>query len=134
MLFYFNHLQNQKIMEMNFEEMLDRITKFIKSEAKTETIIGDPFSLGEYSCIPVIRVGMGFGSGGGAGDAPKQGHGEGGGVGAGMGIEPIGFLVAKGDQISFIGTKQNKGLAAAFEKVPSLIEKYLDTQKEKAIA
>lgn len=115
---------------MNFEEMLDRITKFIKSEAKTETVIGEPFQLGEFSCIPVIRVGMGFGTGGGEGDAPKTGHGAGGGAGAGIGIDPIGFLVAHGEQISFISAKTNKGLAAAFEKVPDLIAKYMDTKKE----
>lgn len=114
---------------MNFEEMLDRITKFIKAEAKTETIVGEAFQLGDFSCIPVIRVGMGFGTGGGEGDAPKTGHGSGGGAGAGIGIDPIGFLVARGDQISFIGTKTNKGLAAAFEKVPDLISKFIDTKK-----
>jgi uncharacterized spore protein YtfJ len=118
------------IMEMNFEEMIDRITKFIKSEAKTETVIGQAFQLGDFSCIPVIRVGMGFGTGGGEGDAPKTGHGAGGGAGAGMGIDPIGFLVAHGEQISFVSTKTNKGLAAAFEKVPDLISKFLDTRKE----
>ncbi len=116
-------------MQMNFEEMLDRITKFIKSEAKTETVVGEAFELGEFSCIPVIRVGLGFGTGGGEGDAPKEGHGFGGGAGAGMGIEPIGFLVSRGEQISFISTKTNKGLAAAFEKVPDLLSKFLDNQK-----
>jgi uncharacterized spore protein YtfJ len=117
-------------MEMNYEDMIDRITKFIKSEAKTETVVGEPFQLGEFSCIPVIRVGMGFGTGGGEGDAPKTGHGAGAGAGAGMGIDPIGFLVSHGDQISFISTKTNKGLAAAFEKVPDLISKFLDSKKE----
>ncbi len=115
-------------MQMNFEEMLDRITKFIKAEAKTETIIGDAFQLGEFSCIPVIKVGMGFGTGGGEGDAPKTGHGFGGGAGAGMGIEPIGFLVSRGEEISFIATKTNKGLAAAFEKVPDLMSKFIDSR------
>ncbi len=116
-------------MQMNFEEMLDRITKFIKSEAKTDTIIGEAFQLGEFSCIPVIRVGMGFGTGGGEGEDPKSGHGFGGGAGAGMGIDPIGFLVSRGEQISFVSTKTNKGLAAAFEKVPDLLSKFLDTRK-----
>lgn len=117
-------------MEIQFQEMIKQITSFMKTEAKTETVVGEAFQLGEFSCIPVIRVGMGFGTGGGEGDAPKQGHGEGVGLGAGMGIDPIGFLVSKDDQISFISTKQNKGLAAAFEKVPHLIEKYMDNQNK----
>lgn len=117
---------------MSFEALLDRVTQFIQAEAKTETVIGDPFQLGEFSCIPVIRLGMGFGTGGGEGEAPKQGHGEGGGAGAGMGIEPIGFLVARGDDISFVSTKTNKGLAAAFEKVPELLAAFLDERKKVA--
>lgn len=123
-------------MNVQFESLLDKITSFMKSEAKTETVIGKPFQLGNFSCIPVIRVGMGFGTGGGEGDAPKTGHGEGAGAGGGMGIEPIGFLASNGDQIQFIATRINRGIAAAFEKVPELIEKYMEAtaKKEKAPA
>ncbi len=115
-------------MQMNFDDMLQKVTDFLKNEVKTETVVGESFQLGEFTCIPVIRAGMGFGSGGGEGEAPKQGHGEGGGTAAGLGIEPIGFLVSRGDQISFISTKTNSGLAAAFEKVPDLLSKYLDNR------
>jgi uncharacterized spore protein YtfJ len=116
-------------MEVHFENLIDQVTSFIQNEAKTETVVGKPFELGEYSCIPVIRIGMGFGTGGGEGEAPKQGHGEGAGVG--MGIDPIGFLVSRGADISFISTKTNKGLAAAFEKVPDLMAKFLETKEKK---
>jgi len=120
-------------MDMNFETMLQRLTEFIQKEAKTETVIGEPFQLGGFSCVPVIRLGVGFGSGGGSGDSVKTGKGEGGGAGAGLGIEPIGFLVTKDDEISFISTNQSKGLSAIFEKVPDLIEK-LSKKKEAATA
>lgn len=117
---------------MNFESLLQRLTEFIQKEAKTETVIGEQFKLGDFTCVPVVRVGVGFGSGGGTGDSPKAGKGEGGGAGAGLGIDPIGFLVSKDDQISFISTHQNKGLSAVFEKVPELIEKMLAKQKAAA--
>jgi uncharacterized spore protein YtfJ len=120
-------------MEMNFETMLQRLTEFIQKEAKTETVVGESFQLGEFSCVPVIRLGVGFGSGGGSGDAPKNGKGEGGGAGAGLGIDPIGFLVTKGDQISFVSTQQNKGLSAIFEKVPELIEKLMNDKKKSTV-
>jgi len=113
--------------------MLPQITDFLKAEANTDTVIGKQFTLGEFNCVPVIRLGMGFGSGGGEGEAPKQqGHGEGVGVAGGMGIEPIGFLVTKGDQISFIPSKATTGLAAAFEKVPDLIEKFMEQKQPTA--
>ena len=118
-------------MDMQFEKMLERVTEFIQNEVKTETVIGEPFQLGEFSCIPVIRAGMGFGSGGGAGEDPKAGQGSGGGAGGGLGIEPIGFLVSRGDQISVISTRTNKGLSAAFEKVPDLLEKFMAMREKK---
>ena len=113
-------------MDLHFEELLGKITDFIKTEAKTETVVGEPFELGEFKCIPVIKVGMGFGSGGGEGIKAKAQKAEGVGAGAGMGIEPIGFLVTKGDEISFLETGKSHGIAAAFEKVPDLIEKIYD--------
>ncbi len=116
---------------MHFEELLGKVTSFMKTEANTKTVIGEQFNLGEFSCIPVIRVGMGFGTGGGEGDVSKNTHSEGGGAGGGMGIEPLGFLVSKGELIQFVSTKTNKGLSAAFEKVPELIEKYLELQSQK---
>ncbi len=118
-------------MKKNFEEMLPQITEFMKNEANTETVVGKQFQLGEFTCVPVIRVGMGFGSGMGEGEGPNhQGQGEGGGVAGGMGIEPIGFLVTRGDQISFISSKTSTGLSKAFEKAPELLEKFLDKQKK----
>ncbi len=115
-------------MELHFEELLGQITDFIKSEAKTETVIGEPFDLGEFKCVPVIRVGMGFGSGGGEGTESKARKGQGVGAGAGVGIEPIGFLVTKGEEISFLAAGKTRGLAALFEKVPDMIESFAKTR------
>ena len=121
-------------MQMHFEELLNQITDFIKSEAKTDTIVGEQFKLGEFTCVPVIKVGMGFGSGGGEGEDPKKGKGQGGGAGAGVSLEPIGFLATRGEEISFLSAGKTKGLAAVFEKVPELIGKLAEKKKEKETA
>jgi uncharacterized spore protein YtfJ len=114
----------------NLNEVLDKVTGFLKSEAKTETIIGQQFQLGEFTCVPVMSVGIGFGggSGEGKGNAKGQAEGEGNGIGggAGMGMGPVGFLTARGNEIQFIPTRSNKGLSAAFEKIPGLLEKLFD--------
>ena len=117
---------------MQMEELLPQITEFLKNEARTETVIGEPFQLGEFSCVPVMRLGMAFGSGGGEGEAPdKKGMGEGGGAGAGMGMEPIGFLVTRGGEISFLSARSSSGLSKAFEQVPELIERFMEKQEKK---
>lgn len=124
-------------MELHLEELLMKITDFIKSEANTKTVVGEQFKLGEFMCVPVIKVGMGFGSGGGEGTQKKEVKGQGMGAGAGVGIEPIGFLVSRGEEISFLAAGKTQGLAAVFEKVPDLLEKYMEMkakEKEKEMA
>lgn len=116
-------------MNNNLNELLGKLTEFLKNEAKTETVIGQQFQLGEFKCVPVIGIGFGLGAGGGEGNNPKQGEGSGMGGGAGIGMGPLGFLVSKGDQIQFIPTRQSKGISAAFEKLPDLMEKYFDKSK-----
>lgn len=118
------------------EEVLDKVTDFLRSEAKTETIIGKEFKLGEFTCVPVTSLGIGFGGGSGEGKGNAKGQeGEGNGVGggAGIGMGPVGFLVTRGSEIQFVPTRSNKGLSAAFEKMPGLLEKLFEKQKgEKA--
>ena len=123
---------------MNYlNETIEKITEFLKSEAKTETIMGNEFKLGEFSCIPVMAVGLGFGGGGGEGKGKAtdksiaEGEGSGAGAGAGIGIKPVGFLVTKGGEIQFISANSSTGLNAAFEKIPDLLGKYMDKNKQK---
>jgi uncharacterized spore protein YtfJ len=120
-------------MAINLEETVKQFTDFMKTEAKTETVVGQAFQLGEFTCVPVMKFGMGLGYGGGEGQGDAAGKGKGQGTGGGaagaLGSEPIGFLTTRGDQISFIPTRSNKGLSAAFEKVPDLLEKMLDKKR-----
>jgi uncharacterized spore protein YtfJ len=114
--------------------VVGKMTEFLKSEAKTETIIGQQFKLGEFTCVPVMSIGLGFAGGGGEGKGTTKdsnaGEGTGAGGGAGLGMGPVGFLATKGGDIQFIPTRSSKGLSAAFEKMPALIEKFLEKKKE----
>jgi uncharacterized spore protein YtfJ len=126
-------------MALNLEETVKRLTDFLQTESKTETVVGNSFQLGEFTCVPVIKFGLGLGYGGGEGtggmEGKGKGEGTGGGAGGGIGIVPIGFLVTRGEQISFLPSEKTSGLSAAFEKVPGLMEKYFDSRKkEKAEA
>lgn len=120
----------------NLNEIIEKVTEFLKSEAKTETIIGQQFKLGEFTCVPVMSIGLGFGGGGGEGKGNTknavEGEGTGAGGGAGMGMGPVGFLVSKGDDIQFIPAKSSRGLGAAFEKLPDLLEIFLKKNNKSA--
>ena len=123
-------------MEMNFGETFDKMLEQLRMMASTESIIGEPLKIGEFTCIPVIRMGVGFGGGGGTGtgeDSKKpKGKGSGGGAGAGIGIAPIGFLVSKGNEISFLSTTDKKStLETIFDKVPNLMDKIMEMKSDK---
>jgi len=123
-------------MENNSEVLLDKIIGQLKEMAKTETIIGDEFTMGDFKCKPVIRIGAGYGSGSGTGENVKgKGAGTGTGAGAGIGISPVGFLITRGDEISFIPTDKKRGLSSVIDKLPDLIdkisEKYQENEKRK---
>lgn len=118
-------------MNVNFEALLQRVTEFIQSETKTDTVVGQAFTLGEYTCVPIIRARMGFGTGGGEGAGPKnEGKGEGAMLGAGVVVEPIGFLATRGESISFLGATKHSGFDSALEKMPDLLEKLIDNRTE----
>lgn len=117
------------------EEVFEKVTDFLKSEGKTETIIGKEFKLGEFTCVPVISMGIGFGGGSGEGKGNSKGTGEGTGIGgaAGLGMGPVGFLVSRGNEIQFVSTRSSKGLSATFEKLPDLLEKFFDKRNAEKV-
>ncbi len=118
-------------MDIKIDELLDKLSGHVKTLASTETILGDEFTLGEYSCRPVIKVGTGYGSAAGDGTDPKsKNKGEGAGAAAGIGITPVGFLVARGEEISFIPSDKRSALSAILEKVPDLVEKVAEMKNK----
>ncbi len=119
-------------MELKIDELLDKISEHVKSMANTETVVGEEFKIGEFTCKPVIKLGTGFGSGAGTGDDPKaKCKGTGGGAGAGIGIVPLGFLTSRGNEISFIPVDKKTALSTLFEKVPDLVEKMAEMKTKK---
>ena len=119
-------------MEIRVDELLDKVSEHVKSIASTDTILGEEFTMGEYTCRPVIKVGTGFGSGTGTGEDPKgKGGGTGVGAAAGIGVTPVGFLVAKGAEISFVPSNRTAGLSNLLEKVPDLVEKVAEMKSKK---
>lgn len=119
-------------MDIKVDELLDKVSEHVKSIASTDTILGEEFTLGDYTCRPVIKVGTGFGSGTGTGEDPKgKGSGTGGGAAAGIGVTPVGFLVAKGGEISFVPSNRTAGISNLLEKVPDLVEKVVEMKNKK---
>jgi uncharacterized spore protein YtfJ len=119
-------------METRIEDLLDKLSGHIKDLASTKTILGEEFTLGDYSVRPVIKTATGFGSGGGSGDDPnKKTSGTGKGAGAALAVIPVGFLVAKDGDIQFIGSDRKTALSALLDKMPELVDKVTEMKDRK---
>ena len=119
-------------METRIEDLLDKVSGHVKDLASTDTILGDEFTLGEYTVRPVIKTATGFGSGMGTGEDPKKkACGTGTGAGAGIAVVPVGFLAARGEEIKFIGSDRKTAFSSLVDKMPDLVEKVAAMKEEK---
>lgn len=107
------------------EHMFDKLNTFLK----TETVIGEPFTIGSVTLIPIISVSFGMGGGLGEGKDSKGNDGGGGGGGLGCRISPNAILVVKDDEVNLIQLKSRGSLEKLFEVMPELISK-LDLGKD----
>lgn len=117
-------------MPNKLQELLSSIMIELKHIAATETIIGKEVTIGNKTVVPVSRIMIGFGVGGGEGSSEKQGEGFGGGGGGGARVEPVGFIVIDGDNVSFLPTKPGK-FEGLVEAIPGVLEKFKGLKKNK---
>ncbi|MDP3024144.1 MAG: spore germination protein GerW family protein [candidate division Zixibacteria bacterium] len=117
-------------MENPAQELIKSILEELKAIAKTETIVGEPITIGDKTIVPVCKITLGFGAGGGTGGAKDKGEGSGSGGGGGVAIFPAAFIVIKGDEVSVLGVKPGKW-EYILEAIPGIIEKFREGKKGK---
>ena len=128
-------------MNNNISDMLTNSMEKIQRLVDVNTIIGQPVSIGEdVTIIPISKVHIGVG-GGGSDFATKNALSAkkdpfGGGLGAGVNIDPVAFLIIKGDSIRMLPVAEpaSTTLDRVVEQAPDLLDKladFLDSRKPK---
>lgn len=112
-------------MQNRVEEIMRAVVSELSAMAKSDTIVGQPITMGENTVIPVVKISVGFGAGGGEGQKKEEMGGFGGGGGAGAIIEPAAFIVISGDKINLLPAKPKK-FGEFVELIPAMIEKIKD--------
>ena len=99
----------------------------LKTLAKTETIVGNPISAGEFTLVPISRVSLGVGAGGGAGEMEKKAQtGEGGGGGGGIRISPVAVIAMRGGELNIHLLGPGAAIGHTVEKIPETLGKSLE--------
>jgi uncharacterized spore protein YtfJ len=95
----------------NIEAVLNAVLGKLRTVAETSQTFGKPITVGETTIVPYISLRFGLGGGGGGSslagsdlDRPQGDGGSGawGGAGGGVRVEPMGFLVIRGDKVELL--------------------------------
>jgi uncharacterized spore protein YtfJ len=119
-------------MSNNVVEILRGVVGELKDMARSESIIGEPMTVGDRTVIPVVKISVGFGAGGGQGEAEKAGTGFGGGGGGGAKIEPAAFIILDKDGIKLLPAKKGKweDMIDTIPDIARKISKWVDKLKD----
>lgn len=110
-------------MENTARDNIDAIFSNLEKFIKTETVIGEPITVGEVTLVPIISVMFGCGAGGGTGTDNKGMNGNGAGGGGAARISPNGIVVIKNGEVSMLPVKSKSNLEALVNMVPEIVSK-----------
>ncbi len=116
-----------------FSDIINASLEKVKEFSSSETVIGDPITVGGTTIIPVSRITMGFASGGVdyAGKKTKEAQAThpnnfGGGGGTGVNITPIAFLIIPETGTAELLPITGYDEGGSVDKITSLIERSPD--------
>ena len=120
-------------------DMMGSTMEKINAMIDVNTVVGEPIVTGEVTIIPVSRVSFGFASGGSDFASKHQKPGGenafGGGSGAGVNLEPIAFLIVRGENVRLLPIMPPCGpIDRAIDVVPEVVDKittFVEKQQEK---
>jgi uncharacterized spore protein YtfJ len=122
-------MRKEHFMSQPTETIIAKLMEELTPLAKTETIIGQPVEVGNFTLLPISKISLGIGAGGGSGTPGGQSQGEGGGGGGGLTVTPVAFVVVKGDEISFHGVGKSGAFDKLLEHIPEMTEKIMAGRK-----
>ncbi len=132
-------------MEHNhpINDLLSTTMEKIRTMVDANTIIGQPIQAEGVTLIPVSKLSFGFASGGSdfttKNQKPAAPNTFGGGTGAGAKLEPLAFLVVKGDSVRLLSVAPPPATTVdrVIDMVPDVVDKvtgFIEKQQEKKAA
>lgn len=101
---------------MAIELLAETLLEKLRWISQAETVVGKPIESDGATIIPVSRVSVGFGIGG------HTGKGELAGSGGGAQVDPVAFLVIRGDNVQVLPVQRESSLLGkVYDLVPDII-------------
>ena len=112
--------------------VLDAVLSKLRALAETGQTFGEPITVGETTIVPYVSLKFGLGGGGGGAQfssSPQEPGlpGQWGGAGGGVKVEPIGFLVIRGESVEMLPIDRNVNQWTAMaEGILPMLEQWLE--------
>ncbi len=121
-------------------ELMRETMEKVRLMADANTVVGQPIVTEEVTIIPISRLSLGFGVGGSdfssKNQKPDAANNFGGGAATGMNIDPIAFLIIRGDNVRVLPMlpPSDGALGRLVDMAPELVDKitdFVEKQQEK---
>ena len=121
-------------------ELMSTTMEKIKTMMDSNTIIGEPIQTGDVTLIPVSKLSFGFAGGGSdfvtKNQKPGMDNTFGGGSGASAKLEPVAFVIIRGESVKLLPVAPPPATTAdrIIETVPEVVDKvtaFMEKQQEK---
>lgn len=121
-------------------DLISTTMEKLQKMADSQTIIGEPIQTGDVTLIPVTKLSIGIAGGGSdyvtKNHKPGMDNSFGGGTGASAKVEPVAFLIVKGDSVKLLPVAPAPATTAdrIIETVPEVVDKvtaFIEKQQEK---
>lgn len=108
---------------MSVENLAETLLEKLRQISQAETVVGKPIQSGENTIVPVSRVSLGFGVAGNGGSERR-------GSGGGARIDPVAFLVIRGDDVKVMPvSKETSVLSKVYDLIPDILAKFSDKKE-----
>ena len=125
----------------SIQELMDATLSGLKTAMDANTIIGEPIKTEDVTLIPVSRLSFGVACGGSDFATKGSASNFGGGGASSAKVEPVAFLVVRGDSVRLISVDPPVGntvdrivdtVPEVIDKVTAFIEQQQDRKDKKA--
>ena len=125
-------------MSQNLPNMLDKTITKIREMLDSNSVVGDPITVGEnVTLLPISKISVGIGGGGAdfSSKVPNKENPFGGGVGAGVRVTPVAFLIIKDGSVRMVPVTAPANTTAdrIVELVPETLDRiadFIDSRKK----
>lgn len=121
-------MDNQASLKENLDTLFNNLENFLK----TETVIGEPITVGETTLVPIISLSFGCGTGAGNNsDKTKENSQNGTGLGAAAKVTPNAVIAVTGDKVTLLPISGKNNLDSLLNLVPEIVSKFKSKKSDK---